>query len=310
MARPTLGLIGVGRMGEPMARRLLAAGYAVTVHDTDPEAVARLECAGAATAANPAAVASGCDVTLLSLPTPDIVDKVAFGEDGIVAAGAPEGRIVVDLSTTGPDGARALGQGLGATGFKVVDCPVSGGVGGAEKGTLALMAACERTTYETLAPILEILGKPFHVGPEPGMGQMTKLLNNLVSVTALAVTSEALVLGAKAGLDPETLVEVINVSSGQSNASTAKIPNFVLTRSFDFGFALGLSDKDLRLCMQQAEALGVPMVVGSTVREYLKIAKAKLGADADLTQIIQPMEEWAGTTVEGRAAKGEGVPIE
>jgi len=296
-------MIGIGRMGEPMTRRLLEAGYAVTVLDTNADAISRLVEAGATAGDTPAGVAAGCDVTFLSLPTPDIVEKVAFGENGIASAASPAGRTVVDLSTTGPEGARALAKGLGEAGFKVIDCPVSGGVGGAEKGTLAMMASGEEAAYERLKPVFEVLGRPFHVGPEPGMGQMTKVINNLLSVTALAVTSEALVLGKKSGLDPETMVEVFNVSSGQSNASMTKIPKFVLTRSFDFGFALGLSDKDLRLCMQQAEAVGVPMPVGSSVREYIKIARSRLGPDADLTQIIQPMEEWSGVTVEGKAAK-------
>ncbi|MBZ8134475.1 NAD(P)-dependent oxidoreductase [Afifella sp. IM 167] len=302
MARPTLGMIGIGRMGDPMARRLLEAGYAVTVLDTNAEAIGRLKEAGATAGESPADVAARSDVTFLSLPTPDIVDKVAFGKNGIASAETPAGKTVVDLSTTGPEGARALAKGLGEAGFTVVDCPVSGGVGGAEKGTLALMASGEEAAFERLKPIFEVLGRPFHVGPEPGMGQMTKVINNLLSVTALAATSEALVLGTKSGLDPEIMVEVFNVSSGQNSASLTKIPKFVLTRTFDFGFALGLSDKDLRLCMQQADAVGVPMPIGSSVREYIKIARARLGADADLTQIIQPMEEWSGVTVAGKAA--------
>lgn len=291
-------------MGDPMARRLLDAGYSITAHDKRQAAVDRLVSAGATAAASPVAVTEASDITMLSLPTPEIVAAVAFGDNGIASASAPAGKTIVDLSTTGPDGARALASGLEALGFVVVDCPISGGVGGAEKGTLALMASCGAADYEKLVPIFEVLGKPFHVGPEPGMGQMTKLINNLLSVTALAVTSEALVLGTKSGLDPEVMVDVFNVSSGQSNASLTKIPKFVLTRTFDFGFALGLSAKDSRLCMQQAEALEVPMIIGSALRQYLKIAAAKLGPDADLTQIIQPMEEWAGVTVAGKSAKG------
>ncbi|UOM35005.1 NAD(P)-dependent oxidoreductase [Acuticoccus sp. I52.16.1] len=298
MALPRLGIIGIGRMGAPMSRRLMEAGYSLTVTDRNADAVAKLVAAGAASAPTPAAVTEAADVVLLSLPTPDIVDAVAFGADGIgTVAGA--GKTVVDLSTTGPEGAKALAAGLSAEGFTVVDCPVSGGVGGAEKGTLALMASGDAAAYEALMPMFEVLGKPFLVGPDPGMGQMTKVMNNLLSVAALAVTSEALVLGQKAGLDPKVLVDVINVSSGQSNASMTKIPKFVLTRSFDFGFAIGLSNKDIRLCLESANALGVPMVVGSSVLELLKIANAKLGGDADLTQIIQPIEEWAGVTVGG-----------
>lgn len=299
MTKPRLGLIGAGRMGTPMARRLMAEGYAITVTDARAAAAEALAADGATAVASAAAVAEASDVILLSLPTPGIVDAVAFGDNGLSGV-AGAGKVVVDLSTTGPDGARALAEGLSAKGFEVIDCPVSGGVGGAEKGTLALMASGDGGTYAGLLPIFQILGKPFLVGPEPGMGQMTKVMNNLLSVTALAATCEALVLGAKAGLDPKILTEVINVSSGQSNASATKVPKYVLTRAFDFGFPLELSTKDARLCLEQAEALGVPMVVGSATREFLKIAKGMLGADADLTRIIEPIEEWAGVKVGGK----------
>lgn len=302
MAFPTLGFIGIGRMGAPMSRRLLAAGYPLVACDPNAAAVAALADAGAKTAASPAEVAAQSEIILLSLPTPDVVDAVAFGPDGIAAAGEGRARIVIDLSTTGPEGAQALARGLADKGLKVVDCPVSGGVGGAQKGALAMMASCGRALFEEVEPILKVLGRTFLVGPEPGMGQMIKVINNLVSVTALAITSEALVLGTKAGLDPDAMVEVINAGTGQSNASATKIPNFVLTRSFDFGFALALSDKDIRLCLSRSEALGVPMVVGSAVRELLKIAKATGGPDADLTTIIRPIEDWAGVTVRGARA--------
>ena len=306
MSLPKLGFIGIGRMGMPMAKRLIQAGYSLVAFDPNEEAVKSLVEQGASGAANPAEVASNSDVILLSLPTPEIVDAVAFGENGIVH-GADSGsqKTVIDLSTTGPQGARALAEGLSSKGIRSIDCPVSGGVGGAEKGTLALMASGDQSVVDSVSDVLKVLGNSFVVGPEPGMGQMIKVINNLVSVTALAITSEALVLGTKAGLDPDVMVDVFNASSGQSNASMTKIPKFVLTRSFDFGFALDLSVKDARLCLEQSEALGVPMVVGSAVREMLKITKAKLGPQADMTSIIQPIEEWAGITVRGVGAKPE-----
>lgn len=300
LSEKRVSIIGVGRMGAPMSRRLLEAGYKLTVCDPNKAAVDSLVQEGAQAAATPAEAATQGDVILLSLPTPDVVEAVAFGKDGLTSsADLGPSRIVVDLSTTGPEGAEALARGVTEKGAAVVDCPVSGGVGGAEKGTLALMASGPQDAFDQVASILAVLGKAFLVGPKPGMGQMTKVINNLLSVTALAITSEALVLGKKAGLDPEVMVDVFNSSSGQSNASSTKIPKFVLSRSFDFGFALSLSTKDARLCLEQSETLGVPMVVGSAVREMLKIAKAKNGPDADLTTLIQPIEDWAGVTVEG-----------
>jgi 3-hydroxyisobutyrate dehydrogenase-like beta-hydroxyacid dehydrogenase len=302
MTSRKIGFAGVGRMGAPMVRRLMAAGHAVTVFDASKAAVEALVAEGATAAATPAALAEAVDIVFLSLPTPEIVEAVTLGETGIArAAGA---KTVVDLSTTGPRVARKVGAGLAEHGLLLVDCPVSGGVGGAEKGTLALMVACPVAVYDDLAPLLQTFGKTFHVGEEAGMGQMIKVINNLMSVTSLTIASEALVLGVKAGLDPDVMLEVINAGSGRTNATTDKIPKFVLDRSFDFGFAIGLSSKDARLCLEESDALGVPMVVGSAVRQMINITKGKLGADADLTEIIKPIEEWAGVTVKSAKASG------
>ncbi len=302
MTSRKIGFAGVGRMGAPMVRRLMAAGHAVTVFDASTAAVDTLVAEGATAAATPAALAQGVDIVFMSLPTPEIVEAVTLGENGIAkAAGA---KTVVDLSTTGPRVARKVGAGLAEHGLLLVDCPVSGGVGGAEKGTLALMVACPVAVYQDLAPLLQTFGKTFHVGEDAGMGQMIKVINNLMSVTSLTIASEALVLGVKAGLDPDVMLEVINAGSGRTNATTDKIPKFVLDRSFGFGFAIGLSSKDARLCLEESDALGVPMVVGSAVRQMINITKGKLGADADLTEIIKPIEEWAGVTVKGAKALG------
>jgi 2-hydroxy-3-oxopropionate reductase len=298
MSKNRIGFAGVGRMGTPMVRRLLDAGYEVSVFDVNKDAVASLEKAGSRAAATPAALMGMADMVLMSLPTPEIVQAVALGEEGLVKG---EGaRIVVDLSTTGPRVMRIVAAGLQAAGITPVDCPVSGGVGGAEKGTLAIMVACASAVLPEVLPVLEVLGKPTHVGEEPWMGQMLKVINNIISVTSLAIASEALVLGAKAGLDPKVMMDVINAGTGRTNATTDKIPKFVLTRSFDFGFAIGLSAKDLRLCLEESDAFGVPMVVGSAVRQLVNITKGRLGPDADLTEIIRPIEEWAGVEVTGK----------
>lgn len=298
MSSPKLGFVGIGRMGAPMAGRLAAAGYPMVAFDTNAAAVAALAAAGVEAASSSADVVSRTDIVFLSLPTPEIVEAVAFGEGGL--ASARGARMVVDLSTTGPRVARRLAEGLREKGFVAVDCPVSGGIAGAKAGTLALMAACDEASFSELDPILKHLGKTFHVGAEPGMGQMVKVINNLMSVTSLAIASEALVLGTKAGLDPNVMLEVINAGTGRNNATTDKIPKFVLGRSFDFGFAIGLSAKDAKLCLDESDALGVPMIVGSSVRHLINITKGRLGPDADLTEIIKPIEEWAGTVVNGK----------
>lgn len=301
MATSLIGFVGIGRMGSPMAKRLIEAGHSLIVTDPNSAAVQELVALGARAAKNPAEVAAEADVALLSLPTPDVVRTVAFGPDGLANGGKL--RVVIDLSTTGPRVAAELADGLAAKNIAAVDCPVSGGVAGAVKGSLALMTACPRPLFDEFLPILQQLGKPVHVGEKPGMAQMMKVINNLMSVTALAISSEALVLGAKAGLDPDVMIEVFNMGSGRNSATMDKIPNFVLPRTFDFGFALSLSTKDAKLCLDESEALGVPMIVGSAVRQLLTLAKAKYGPDADLTTLIKPIEEWAGVEVVGAKAR-------
>jgi 2-hydroxy-3-oxopropionate reductase len=295
-----LGFIGVGRMGNPMTARLLAAGYEVIVCDPDARATAALAAQGAIVAASPKEAADRAATVLLSLPTPQVVIEAGLGAQGVLHGGAA--RAVIDLSTTGPQAAEQLAQGLQARGIQAVDCPVSGGVTGAARGTLSLMAAAPRASYEALQPVLAALGRARYIGERPGMAQMMKVINNLVSVTALAVTSETMVLGVKAGLDPDVMIEAINAGSGRSNSSEDKIPKYVLTGRFDFGFALGLSVKDIRLCLEESERLGVPLRVGDAVRRLLNDASEKYGADADLTELIRYTEDAAGARVRGKAA--------
>lgn len=291
-----LGFIGIGRMGNPMARRLLAAGHEVHVYDPSAEAVAQLVEQGAKAASSPADVASKVQIVLLSLPTPEVVLKVASGDNGLTS-GSGGLRIVIDLSTSGPRGAAALAEALSAHGIEVADSPVSGGVAGAEAGKLSLMTACATETFAEIESILECFGRVNHVGERPGQAQLIKVINNLMSVTALAIASEGCVLAQKAGVDPAKLMEVVNTGSGRSNASEDKIPKYVLTRNFDFGFALGLSAKDARLCLDEAEALGVPMMVGSAARQLLLATKGQFGETGDLTEIVRTIETWAGVEV-------------
>ncbi|HUZ75568.1 MAG TPA: NAD(P)-dependent oxidoreductase [Stellaceae bacterium] len=291
------GFVGVGRMGGPMAGRLLDAGHRLTVFDVSDAAMAPLVARGAVRAASLGALADAVETVFASLPTPDIVRAAAVGEGGVVTGGRI--KTFVDLSTTGPRVAAEIAALLGARGIEAVDAPVSGGVGGARKGTLAVMAACPPASFQRLAPVLATFGKVFHVGERAGLGQVMKLANNLLSATAMAITSEALVMGVKAGLDPRTMIEVINAGSGRNTASQDKFPNAVLPRRFDFGFATGLMYKDVKLCLEEAEAQQVPMWVGSAVRQLWQYANAKLGPDSDFTQIVQCLEDWAGVEVGG-----------
>jgi len=295
MAEQNIGFIGVGRMGGRMARRILDAGYGVTIFDTSDQAAGALTLQGARRADSPAAVASAAEIVLASLPTPQVVEAVALGPKGVIEG--RRARIFIDMSTTGATYAKRVADGLATKGIVAVDAPVSGGIAGAERGTLAIMVSCPEQTLGVVKPVLEAIGRVFFVGRQPGQGQTMKLLNNLLSATAMAISAEAVVMGVKAGLDPKQMIDVINAGSGRNTATQDKIPRCVIPRTFDFGFAVGLLNKDIRLCLQEADALGVPMVVGSAVRQLLAIATASEGEGADMTEIVKPIEKWAGVTV-------------
>ena len=297
MTGPRLGFIGTGRMGGHMAARLMAAGHGLTVCDANDAAVAPLVSAGAKRAQSAAEVASDAEIIFASLPTPDIVRQVALGTGGVIEGG--EVKTFIDLSTTGPRVAAAVNAGLAAKNIVSVDAPVSGGTAGAKNGTLAVMVSCSRATYDALEPIFKIFGKLFFIGEKPGSAQTMKLVNNLLAACSLAITCEGMVMGAKAGLDARTMIDVLNVSSGRSSATQDKFPRAILPRTFDFGFATGLSHKDVRLCLDEAEALGVPMIVGSAVRQVLAITSALYGSDSDFTNMVKCAEQWAGTEVRG-----------
>jgi 3-hydroxyisobutyrate dehydrogenase-like beta-hydroxyacid dehydrogenase len=294
MAKERLGFIGVGRMGDPMARNLLAAGFELIIYDTSEKALEPLQALGAQLAKSPAEVASTAEVVLVSLPTPDVVKKVALE----VASGSRV-KVFIDVSTTGPKVAAEVATALAAKGITAVDAPVSGGVGGARKGTLAVMLACPRDLVERVRPVLEPIGKLFFLGERPGSGQLMKLANNLLSAAAIAVTSEVMVMGVKGGLDPKVMLEVINSGTGRNSASVDKFPKAIMPRTFDYGFAIGLLLKDVRLCTDEAAGLGVPMLAGNAIRELLAITALRQGADTDFTTIIKTIEEWAGVEVKG-----------
>lgn len=301
MTNKTIGFIGVGRMGNHMARRLVEAGHKLVVYDTDARSLQRATAAGANAASSPADVASQADIVLVSLPTPNVVKAVALGDKGV--SSGSKAKIFIDLSTTGPSVAGEVAKALEEKGIIAVDAPVSGGPAGADKGTLAVMVSGPKRLESELMPILSVIGKVFWVGERAGLGQTMKLCNNLLSATAITITSEALVMGTKAGLDPAVMLDVINAGSGRNTATADKFPRCVLPRKFDFGFATELLYKDVRLCLEEGERLGVPMIVGNAVRQLVGIAKAKLGGSSDITQIVQPVEDWAGVEVKSGAQR-------
>jgi 3-hydroxyisobutyrate dehydrogenase-like beta-hydroxyacid dehydrogenase len=294
-----VGFVGVGRLGGPMTQRLLAAGYRVCVYDVSAEASGQAKTLGATVLDSPSAVGDAADTVFLSLPNPDIVQRVCTSPGGLLDSGRV--KRVVDFSTIGPRTAKIAAKALGEKGISYVDAPVSGGLKGAREGTLAVMVSCPQSIYAGLEQVLRIFGKPFHVGEEAGQAQVMKLANNLLAAAALVVSSEAMVMGAKAGLDPQVMLDVINMSSGRNSATQDKFPRAILPGTFDFGFHTGLSYKDVRLCIDEAESMGVPMVASAVVRQMLAVTQAMYGAESDFTSICKVIESWAGVQVRARA---------
>jgi 3-hydroxyisobutyrate dehydrogenase-like beta-hydroxyacid dehydrogenase len=178
-----------------------------------------------------------------------------------------------------------------------IDSPVSGGVGGANRGTLAVMVSGPQADIDVVKDALSEFGKVFVIGHKPGMAQTMKLANNFLSATAMAATSEAVVMGVKAGIDPAVMIDVINAGSGRSTASDGKFPQAVLPRTFNYGFATGLMLKDVRLCADEARSLGTPNEVMSAVLDLWESTNSQFGGDSDFTSIVQQVERRAGVTV-------------
>jgi len=288
------GFIGVGRMGGHMARRLLAAGHSLTVFDTSKEATDDLAKSGAQVASSALEVANVTEVAFLSLPTPDVVQKVCSG-----LTGAKKAKIIADCSTTGPKVARIAQAELAKHGITYVDVPVSGGMKGAKDGTLAVMVSGPKAAYEKLESAIKNFGKVFFCGEGAGQAQVMKLANNLLAAAVIVLSSEAIAMGVKAGLNARQMCDIINAGSGRNSATQDKFPRSVLPGTFDFGFATGLSYKDVRLCLEEADAQGVPMIAGAAVFQMLGVTKARFGAESDFTSIARVYEEWAGVEIRG-----------
>jgi 3-hydroxyisobutyrate dehydrogenase-like beta-hydroxyacid dehydrogenase len=290
-----IGFIGLGKMGQPMAKRLIAAGHKLVVYDTRDDAVAPLIALGAQGASSPQDVADWVETVMASLPSLAVSQKVALGEGGVIHG--KKVKRLVDLSTTGALMAVEISAGLAKKNIVQIDSPVSGGVGGATKGTLAVMVSGPQAEIDVVKDALAVFGKVFVIGEKPGMAQTMKLANNFLSATAMAATTEAVAMGAKAGLDPKVMIDVINAGSGRSTASEQKYPQSVLPRTFDYGFATGLMLKDVRLCAEETRALNVPDKVMSAVLEQWETTNSEFGPESDFTVIVQMIERRAGVTI-------------
>lgn len=287
-----IGFIGLGAMGRPMAINLADSGQALVVRDVNPTATDILAQRGAQVAASVQALAGQAATVFACMPS------VATAEDVVTEAASAEGSALkhfVNLSTTGSKFSQAAAGLLAEQGIAYLDAPISGGPPGAEAATLSIMCSGDRAAYEAARPALEVMsGKLTYLGEQAGAAQTMKLVNNIMSFCNMVAASEAFTLGAKAGLDPEQMVEVVNASSGRNSASQDKIPKAVLTRSFDYGGGNHIILKDLELWRQEAEAYGIPAYMGNLVRTLFRQMVQEEGADQDFTRIFLLMERMAG----------------
>lgn len=303
-ARPAIGFIGVGAMGSRMATRLVDRGFDVIVRDIDAKAAARMKKRGARVAASPQAVGHEAEIVFSSLPRPDVLPDIALADDGLCHGRRV--RVLVDLSTTGSVVERDVAADLAKRLVTVVDAPVTGGLKGAAEGTLTVMASGAAKAVREVRPLLDIFGRVVVVGPRPGQAQTLKLINNMLSAIALAGSSEAFVMGVKAGLDPDVMLDVINTGSGRNSATLDKFPRSVLPRTFDFGFPIDGFCKDIGLCLDEAKAMGFPFWMANTAAQLYQYAKGQGGGKDDFTALIRYIEPWAGVTVKSRKAAKRG----
>ncbi|MBI2323163.1 MAG: NAD(P)-dependent oxidoreductase [Chloroflexi bacterium] len=290
-----VGFIGLGKMGRPMAGNVLKAGFAMAVHNRSRAAVDALVAAGARAAASPAAVATASDVVLTCLPTPDSVEEVYLGAAGLIPH-ARAGHLLVDHSTVGPDLSRRLAAAAGERGAAFLDAPVSGGVAGAEAGTLTIMVGGDAAAFERALPVLQTMGQRVrHVGPS-GHGSIVKLVNQLLVGIHSAAAAEAMLLAAKAGADPRVVHDVVSTSFGASTIFNRNAPLYV-QRDFDRGTNISLLAKDMGLILDLARQLGLRSLLACIADQVLAEARAEGLAERDIAALVLPLERLAGVEI-------------
>ena len=288
-----VGFIGVGNMGAPMSRRLLEVGYRLTAFDLRTEPLEKVASFGAAKAGSVRELASGSDVVITMLPDSTAVQAVVFGDDGLAKHLGPK-QAFIDMGTSLPRSTRAIGRQLADKGVAMLDAPVSGGVAGAERGSLAVMVGGDAAIFERWRPLFEAVGSSvFHVGGI-GTGHTMKAVNNFLSATTMVATSEAVVLAKKAGISAQTAIAVINSGSGRSYSSEYKFPSFVLNEAFNAGFTIGQLHKDLDILAQVARDHATPALLASTVQHIFQLAMGQGWRDKDHTAMARYLEESSG----------------
>ena len=287
MTARKIGFVGLGNMGEPMVRRLAAAGHAVRGYDVAAQARDRLtDAPGVTLAVTPAEVADGADVIILMLPDSPVVEQVLLG-DGLLDRVKPP-TVVVDMSSSEPARTRALAELAASRGVTLVDAPVSGGVVGARAGSLTIMTGGPAEVLTELQPVLNVLGaKVVHAGDIAGAGHAVKALNNLMSAAHLLVSSEAMLAGQAFGLDPAVMLDIVNGSSGRSGSTETKWPRYILPASFDSGFSIAFMVKDMKIALELAEDAGLPAPLSRAAVAAWTTAADEMPPGADHTEIAR-----------------------
>lgn len=290
---PTLGFIGLGHMGGPMATRLVQAGYPLVVFDIAQDATQALVSRGASAAASAREVGERAQIVFCCLPRPEVSIAVAAELRATQAC-----RILVEMSTVGRSALAQIAQACG-DGIELLDCPISGGVAKAASGDLSAIVAGPESLVARVRPCLEVLARHiFVVGHQAGQAQVCKIANNAISIVGLVVACEAVAMGQKAGLDPAVMIDVINASTGRNSATVDKFPRAILPRTFDYGGPMEIGGKDLQLYLQESQAEDTPSLAVCNVAQLWAQAERRFGSRADMTMIFQLMEELGRTKQE------------
>jgi 3-hydroxyisobutyrate dehydrogenase len=281
-----VALVGWGRMGGAMGPRLIEAGHHVIAFDTSEVSLRAARSAGARLAPNAAAAAADCDVIVTMLPDPAVVDEVARAQDGVLAGVRP-GALWLEMSSSHPNVTAELSKRAAERGAALLDAPVSGGVKGAREGRLTIIVGGREELLQRARPLFEVLGERIlHVGDRPGDGDLAKTINNMLSAINLTAAAEGLAMARAVGLDLERLIEVLNSSTGASNATQVKVPNYVLTKRFDAGFTIANYLKDMRIALDVGLSHDLAAEVLSAVHVLWTAAVAHGHADDDHTMMV------------------------
>ena len=318
----SVGFVGLGQMGYPMARNLARAGFRLHVADANPAALQRFAAeVDCDIPADLRALGAACEVVITMLPNGKVVREVMLGaasrdngngsdatadSGSVIADGLASGSLLIDMSSSSPTGTAELGATLAKRGIGCIDAPVSGGVKKALDGSLAIMVGGEPALLDRARPVLDAMGKQIFATGPLGSGHAMKALNNYVSAAGLAAAIEAVLAGNRFGIDPEVVVRVLNASTGRNNSTENKFSQLILSRAFNGGFSLGLMVKDLRTALEVASATGTPSPLGEVCLDLWSRAEQELGGQVDHTAVVRYWEKLAGSEL--HAQDGTGAP--